>query len=168
MDPASLAAAMTPATRLVWLEAPGSVTMEFPDLPALVAAARAAASSSRSTTPGAPASPSIRSPSAARRRAGVDISIQALTKYPSGGADVLMGSVTTRDAALHRAEVRPTCGMGWGVGGNDAELVLRSLPSLALRYEAQDARRPRAGAVVGEAPRGRARAASGLGRIARP
>src|SRR5438477_4983808 len=40
MDPGALAAAMTPATRLVWLEAPGSVTMEFPDLPALVRVAR--------------------------------------------------------------------------------------------------------------------------------
>ena len=33
MEPATLAAAITPKTRLVWLEAPGSVTMEFPDLP---------------------------------------------------------------------------------------------------------------------------------------
>src|SRR5690349_12169302 len=40
MDAASLEAAIGPATRLVWLEAPGSVTMEFPDLPALVAVAR--------------------------------------------------------------------------------------------------------------------------------
>src|SRR5437870_5313555 len=36
MNPQSLADAMTPATRLVWLEAPGSVTMEFPDLVSLV------------------------------------------------------------------------------------------------------------------------------------
>jgi cystathionine beta-lyase len=32
---------------------------------------------------------------------GVDISAHALTKYPSGGGDVLMGSITTRDEALH-------------------------------------------------------------------
>ncbi len=32
---------------------------------------------------------------------GADIVVQALTKYPSGGGDVLMGSVTTRDEALH-------------------------------------------------------------------
>jgi cystathionine beta-lyase len=42
MDAASLAAAVTPKTKLIWLEAPGSVTMEFPDLRGLVAAARAA------------------------------------------------------------------------------------------------------------------------------
>ena len=41
LDPQDLAARITPATRLVWLEAPGSVTMEFPDLKGLIAAARA-------------------------------------------------------------------------------------------------------------------------------
>src|SRR5204863_464829 len=40
MDPASLQAAIGPATKLVWLEAAGSVTMEFPDLPALIGIAR--------------------------------------------------------------------------------------------------------------------------------
>ena len=40
IDPASLSAALSPSTRLVWLEAPGSVTMEFPDLPALIGLAR--------------------------------------------------------------------------------------------------------------------------------
>ena len=66
---------------------------------------------------------------------GADISMQALTKYPSGGADVLMGSVTTRDEALHQRLKATHMRMGWGVGGNDVELVLRSLPSLraALR-----------------------------------
>ncbi|MES2051650.1 MAG: PLP-dependent transferase, partial [Pseudomonadota bacterium] len=38
MDPADLAARLGPKTRLVWLEAPGSITLEFPDLPKLVAA----------------------------------------------------------------------------------------------------------------------------------
>ena len=66
------------------------------------------------------------------------MSAHALTKYPSGGADVLMGSVTTRDAALHQRLKATHMRMGWGVGGNDAELLLRSLPSLPLRYEAQD------------------------------
>jgi cysteine-S-conjugate beta-lyase len=42
MDVASLTAKLTPATRLVWLEAPGSVSMEFPDLRALAQAVRAA------------------------------------------------------------------------------------------------------------------------------
>jgi len=68
----------------------------------------------------------------------VDISVQALTKYPSGGGDVLMGSVTTRDAALHERIKGANMRIGFGIGANDAELVLRSLPSLSGRYEAQD------------------------------
>ncbi|HJV61839.1 MAG TPA: cystathionine beta-lyase [Albitalea sp.] len=135
LDPGSLAAAMSPATRLVWLEAPGSVTMEFPDLPALVQVARArGAIVALDNTWGA---------GLALRPfdlpgGGVDISMQALTKYASGGGDVLMGSVTTRDDALHARLKLTHMRMGWGVGANDAEAVLRSLPTLPLRYAAQD------------------------------
>ena len=64
--------------------------------------------------------------------------MHALTKYPSGGGDILMGSVTTRDPALHLKLNGAHMRMGWGVSANDAETVLRSLPSLALRYAAHD------------------------------
>ena len=133
MDPASLAAAITPATKLVWLEAPGSVTMEFPDLPALVEVAR--------RHPGVLLAIDNTWGCGLAFDAfavGVDVSIQALTKYASGGADVLMGAVTTRDDALHQRLKATHMRMGWGVGANDAEAVLRALPSIALRYEAQD------------------------------
>lgn len=142
MRPASLAAALTPATRLVWLEAPGSLTMEFPDLAALVAAARAAAGVHVAIdhTWG---SGIAYDPFAIRVHDGttvaVDVAVHALTKYPSGGGDVLMGSVTTRDAALHDRLAATQARLGFGVGGNDAEAVLRALPSLPLRYHAQDA-----------------------------
>jgi cysteine-S-conjugate beta-lyase len=69
---------------------------------------------------------------------GVDVCVHALTKYPSGGGDVLMGSVVTRDQALHEQLKLTHMRVGWGVSANDAETVLRSLPSLALRYRAQD------------------------------
>ena len=49
MDPADLTAKIGPATRLVWLEAAGSITLEFPDLPALAAQVRSA-----NEGPGAP------------------------------------------------------------------------------------------------------------------
>jgi cystathionine beta-lyase len=48
-----------------------------------------------------------------------------------------MGSVTTRDAALHQRIKGANMRTGFGIGANDAELVLRSLPSLAIRYAAQ-------------------------------
>ena len=62
MDAAALAAMVGPQTKLVWVEAAGSVTMEFPDLRGLAACVRATRASHRpSTTPGARASPSMRS-----------------------------------------------------------------------------------------------------------
>ena len=132
MDAEALGAMIGPNTRLIWLEAPGSVTMEFPDLRGLVAAAQArGVPTALDNTWGA---------GIALRgfEQGVDIVMQALTKYPSGGGDVLMGSVTTRDEALHQRIKRAHMHLGLGVGANDAELVLRSLASLPLRYAAQD------------------------------
>jgi cystathionine beta-lyase len=69
---------------------------------------------------------------------GADIVVHALTKYPSGGGDVLMGSIVTRDDALHLRIKLTHMRLGFGVGANDAEAVLRSLPSLPLRYRAHD------------------------------
>jgi len=133
MNPADLADRINARTRLVWVEAPGSVTMEFPDLPALVAAARAkGVLVALDNTWGA----------GLAFRAfdfGVDIVMQALTKYPSGGADVLMGSVVTRDEALHLKMLKVHGQLGLGVAANDAEFILRNLPTLALRYHAHDA-----------------------------
>lgn len=133
MDPQSLAGAIGPKTKLVWLEAPGSVTLEFPDLRALVRICRekgVLCALDNTWGAGIAFQPF---------ELGVDISVHALTKYPSGGGDVLMGSVMTRDDALHLKLKATHMRLGWGVGGNDAEAVLRSLPSLAVRYAAHDA-----------------------------
>ena len=136
MDPASLAAAIGPRTRLLWLEAPGSVTMEFPDLPALarIARERGVTSALDNTWGAGIAFDAFALPGGE----AVDISMHALTKYPSGGGDVLMGSVTTRDDALHLKLKFTHMRLGWGIGANDAETLLRALPTLALRYAAQD------------------------------
>ncbi len=137
MDPASLAAAITPATKLVWLEAAGSVTMEFPDLRALVRIARERGILiALDNTWGAGIAFDAFD---LGEGLAAGISAHALTKYPSGGGDVLMGAVTTRDEALHLKLKFAHMRMGWGVGANDAEAVLRALPSLPLRYAAQDA-----------------------------
>jgi cystathionine beta-lyase len=69
---------------------------------------------------------------------GVDITVHALTKYPSGGGDVLMGSIITRDNDLAMRMKLSHMRLGLMVGANDAETVLRSLPSMAMRYRAQD------------------------------
>jgi cystathionine beta-lyase len=140
MDALGLAAMITPQTRLLWLEAAGSVTMEFPNLPSLVRVARDhGLTTALDNTWGAGLAFNPFDLTPGGEPLGVDVSVQALTKYASGGADVLMGSVTTRDEALHLKLKFCHMRMGWGVGANDVELVLRSLPTLPLRYEAQDA-----------------------------
>jgi cystathionine beta-lyase len=141
LDVSDLAARITARTRLVWLEAAGSVTMEFPDLVALVQLCKARgvlcaldntwgaglAFNAFDLTPGQGDAP-----------LGVDLTIHALTKYPSGGGDVLMGSIVTRSDELARRLKLSHMRLGTGVGANDAEAVLRALPSLPLRYRAQD------------------------------
>ena len=137
LDVADFTAKLGDRTRLVWLEAPGSVTMEFPDLAALVAAARArGVLTALDNTWGAGLA---FQPFALPGGLAVDISMHALTKYPSGGADVLMGSVVTQDEALYHRILQAHGRLGLGVGANDVELVLRGLSSMALRYHAQDA-----------------------------
>ncbi|MDE2592993.1 MAG: PLP-dependent transferase [Burkholderiales bacterium] len=137
-----LADLITPQTRLLWLEAAGSVTLEFPDLIGLLKVARAhpkiTVALDNTWGAGLAFSAFELDPGEGLPK-GVDVSIHALTKYPSGGADVLMGSVVTRDDALHQQIKLTHMRMGLGVGGNDVEAILRGLPSLPLRYAAHDA-----------------------------
>jgi len=148
LDPADLAAKLTPATRLVWLEAAGSITLEFPDLLGLIAAVRAGAPNALialDNTWGAGLAFDAFA-------LGVDLTIHALTKYPSGGGDVLMGSVATRDRALFERLAATHGRSGLGVGANDVELVLRGLVTLPLRYAAQDAAARRVAAWAQQHP----------------
>ncbi|MGI4983280.1 MAG: cystathionine beta-lyase [Janthinobacterium lividum] len=121
-----------PNTRLIWIEAPGSVTMEVPDVPAITAAARAAGVTTaidNTYSAGLGFKPFDH---------GCDIAMQALTKYQSGGSDVLMGALITRDMALHGKLKLARMRLGLGVSQDDCSLVLRSLATLALRFAAHD------------------------------
>ncbi len=150
LDTAALPGLIGERTRLLWLEAPGSVTMEFPDLRALARIGRErGVLTALDNTWGAGIA--LRGFELGEG-AGVDIVMQALTKYPSGGADVLMGSVVTRDEALYHRLLQAHGRLGLGVGANDVELVLRSLPSLALRYQAQDSAARELAAWLGTQP----------------
>ena len=140
MDPQDLAARIGPKTRLVWLEAPGSVTLEFPDLLEMVRVCKAkGVLTALDNTWGAGIAfePFNLAPGS-DTALGADVSVHALTKYPSGGGDVLMGSIITRDSNLHMKLKLTHMRLGLAVGANDAETVLRSLPSIVLRYQAHD------------------------------
>lgn len=142
MKPADLEARIGPKTKLVWLEAPGSVTMEFPPLAHLAHICRQRRiTSALDNTWGAGLAFNGFDLGRGERftpGSGADIVVHALTKYPSGGGDVLMGSIVTRDAKLHEQLKLTHMRLGFGIAGNDAEAVLRSLPSLAVRYRAHD------------------------------
>ena len=130
---AGIAGLLQENTRLVWTEAPGSVSMEVPDLPAICKAAHDGGA--------LVALDNTWSAGIALRAFdhGVDISMQALTKYQSGGSDVLMGALITRDRALNDKLALAHMRMGLGVSPDDAYLVMRGLPSMTLRFEAHDA-----------------------------
>jgi cystathionine beta-lyase len=132
MAGAGIAELIQPNTKLVWTEAPGSVSMEVPDLPAICAAAHA-----RGVLV---ALDNTWSAGLALRGfdLGVDVIMHALTKYQSGGSDVLMGAVITRSKELIDRIAMAHMRLGMGVSADDAYLVMRGLPSMKLRFEAHD------------------------------
>jgi cystathionine beta-lyase len=119
-------------TRLIWTEAPGSVSMEVPDIPAIcrVAKEKNVIVALDNTWAAGLAFRAFDH--------GVDIVMQALTKYHSGGSDVLMGAVITRSKDLHHKIERAHMRLGMGVSADDTFLVLRGLPTMKLRFEAHD------------------------------
>lgn len=130
---AGIAELIRPNTKLLWTEAPGSVSMEVPDLPALCRAAHARGVLVALDNTWA-AGLALRG-----FDHGVDIVMHALTKYQSGGADLLMGAVITRDRALNDRIAQAHMRLGMGVSPDDAYLVQRGLPTMKLRFERHDA-----------------------------
>jgi cysteine-S-conjugate beta-lyase len=125
--------AFRPNTRLVWVESPGTITMEMLDVPAIAAAAR-----ERGVLTAADntwCSSLYFKPLAHR----VDFSVEALTKFAGGHSDLLLGSVAVRDEALFR-RLRDVQGLlGIGASADDCFLALRGLETLEIRLERQSA-----------------------------
>ena len=116
-----------PATQAIFLESPASLSFEFQDVPAIAAAARDRGLITLiDNTWGAGL---LFKP----LEVGVDISIQALTKYVSGGSDVFMGSVATRDHRLAARVADTVQTAGWSVSPDDCYSVLRGLRTLPFR-----------------------------------
>ena len=124
---AQLARRFRPRTRLVWLESPGSIQMEMTDVPAIARAARGAGVlTAMDNTWATPLGfrPLVH---------GVDLSVQALTKFAGGHSDVLMGSICTNDEARFRTLKTTANLLGNNVSPDDCALVARGLDTLALR-----------------------------------
>jgi cystathionine beta-lyase len=114
-------------TRLIVLESPASLTFEMQDVGAIAAAARARGILTLMDNTWAAGR--LFKPLAA----GIDVSVQALTKYVGGHSDLFVGSAATADAEIGAALDRAIWDMGWSVGAEDAWLALRGLATLDLR-----------------------------------
>lgn len=127
----------SPKAKLLWLEPVGSVSLEFPDLIGLMQKAQTAGIlCALDNTWGAGLA--FNAFALGQAQLSVDISVHALTKYPSGGADILMGSIVTRNQKLHHQLLHMHALQGIAVSGDDVAQILRSLPHMALRYAQQD------------------------------
>ncbi|MBL8656006.1 MAG: PLP-dependent transferase [Altererythrobacter sp.] len=114
---------------LVWVESPGSMTLEVQDVPAIVTAAHArgvkVAADNAWATP-------------LRFRPldhGCDFSLYPLSKYLGGHSDIIMGSVAVRDVALYRRLKDFSRYLGMGVSPDDASLALRGIETLSVRLD---------------------------------
>ena len=117
-------------TRMVWCESPGSITMEVQDVPAIAAAAhRAGAMVVMDNTWSA----GVYFDAFAH---GVDVTMQALTKYAGGHSDLLLGSLTTREETAWRQLGATHQLVGCAASPDDCSLALRGLKTLAVRLKA--------------------------------
>ncbi len=117
-------------TQVVWCESPGSITLEVQDVPAIAEAAhRAGAIVVLDNTWSA----GVYFDAFAH---GVDVTMQALTKYVGGHSDLLLGSVTTRDGATHEILGATHQLVGCAASPDDCSLALRGLKTLAVRLKA--------------------------------
>jgi cysteine-S-conjugate beta-lyase len=132
-DPAigtNISALIRENTRLVWCESPGSITMEIQDLPAIVGAAHA--KNVRVALDNTWSAGVLLDAFAH----GVDITMQAITKYIGGHSDLLLGSITVRDDSLYQKLGAAQQVIGCAVSPDDCSLALRGLQTLAVRLSA--------------------------------
>lgn len=125
---AGIEALMRPETRIVFTETPGSLTFEMQDIPAIAAVARR--HGALTVLDNTWASPLYFKPF----EHGVDISIQAATKYITGHSDVMMGTVTTTEALFEEVS-RGLFETASAASPDDCYLALRGLRTLATRLE---------------------------------
>ncbi len=130
IDETGIAALMRPNTKVVYTESPGSHTFEVQDVPAIARAAHAGgAKVVMDNTWGIHHFQPFTH--------GVDVSIQAATKYPAGHSDILIGAITVNSMSdwhvLHAAARM----LGQYASPDDCWLTLRGMRTMAIRLQAQ-------------------------------
>ena len=124
-------AALTPSTKIIWIETPSNPLLQCVDIAAIAQIARA--HGARAIADNTFASPVLQQPLAL----GCDLVMHATTKYLGGRSDVLGGIVVSRLDDKHFAQVRTAQLFGGAVPSPfDCWLVMRSLPTLPYRMQA--------------------------------
>ena len=142
---AGIAALIQPNTRAVFVEAPGSLSFEVQDVPAIAAAAHASGAVVLMDNTWA-------TPLYFRAfDKGVDLSIQAATKYIGGHSDVMLGTVSANEATWERLS-DTVHALGLCVGPDDIYLGLRGLRTMGVRLAQHHQAGLRVARWLGERP----------------
>jgi len=131
LEPQAVLAMATPATKVIVLESPGSLTFDMQDVPAIAKLARERGI--LTLIDNTWAAGSLFKP----LDHGVDISVQSLTKYVGGHSDVFMGSACVNDPKLKAMLDDAVWNFGWSVSPDDAYLMLRGLRTMPTRLARQ-------------------------------
>ena len=130
-DPESVAEALTPATRLVWLESPTNPYLRITDIRAVAELVHSHQNNPLLVVDNTFATPYLQRP----LELGADIVVHSMTKYLGGHSDVVGGAVIVKDQALAEQLYFLQNAVGAVPGPMDCFLVLRGLKTLPLRMD---------------------------------
>ncbi|OII63645.1 cystathionine gamma-synthase [Streptomyces sp. CC53] len=128
-DPASVRAAVTDRTKIIWVETPSNPLLGISDIAALADVARTAGA--RLVVDNTFASPYLQQPLSL----GADVVVHSLTKYMGGHSDVVGGALVTADEGLGEELAYHQNAMGGVAGPFDSWIVLRGIKTLAVRMD---------------------------------
>ena len=130
-DPESVAEALTPSTRLVWLETPTNPMLRITDIRAVAEIVHAHPNRPLLVVDNTFATPYLQRP----LELGADIVVHSMTKYLGGHSDVVGGAVIVKDRELAEKLYFLQNAVGAVLGPMDAFLVLRGIKTLSLRMD---------------------------------
>jgi cystathionine gamma-synthase len=130
-DPENIAEALTPDTRLVWLETPTNPMLSVTDIRAAAEVVRSHANRPLLVVDNTFSTPYLQRP----LELGADIVIHSTTKYLGGHSDVVGGAMVVKDAALFEKVAFLQNAIGAVPGPMDCFLVLRGIKTLPVRMD---------------------------------